>query len=279
MTVTANEVKQAFYISRPNIQFTYKQFVNRVIDDVELVLSSSSTTFHIRVFPTASQEITFTDEMGRILGPNRTIIIPPISESIVDNAITIYAKIDSSKFNDTTEEVLNFPISFDLTGLEYVVISPPEPTPTAPNVTPTPTPLPVPTPTPSIPASGPECFPNGNICTEDSDCCSKLCKNPTGEVDRGVCVEYIAPPPPSPSAIPPIGGPPGLPSDQESPERRRSPDEGSGTTPPPSDTYIVPRFTPSSGPSGVGPATNTSTINPNEDSFDVVTGNQPMQEI
>ena len=197
MTITANQVKSAFYVSGANAALAYEQFITTGYQDIEMVVSSSSNNFFIRLYPTASNVLTFTNEAGRVVDAGRPIILPPISESITDNTTKIFARINTTDFDKFTQELVEYPIQFNLTGWEYVLVNPTTTntttlrTPRGETVTTTTT-----TSTTTNRGIYGDCFQNGSTCITDFECCSGYCYNPNpisnqfGIVNSGVCAEY-----------------------------------------------------------------------------------------
>lgn len=197
MTVTANQVKEAFYVSGSEVSLTYQQFITYGYQDIEMIVSSSATDFFIKLYPTASSQLSFRTEDNKLVNQGRPIILPPISESVTDNTTKIYARLDTSAFNTFVEETIDFPIKFNLTGLEYVLTYPSTTTTTttlAPAGSTTTTTTSTTTTTTTSTTQPPDgCFQTGNICTTDSECCSGICYNPNGTTYSGTCVDYIPP--------------------------------------------------------------------------------------
>lgn len=119
MTITPDEVVNAFSVSGSSRELTYTKYITNTIPDIVLTVSNSSDTFGIELYPTSSNGIRFFSEANIPINRFYPLRIPPKVSSSFTNEINVLARINTETFNTLpiTDTRRDFNIKFDLVAV------------------------------------------------------------------------------------------------------------------------------------------------------------------
>jgi hypothetical protein len=118
MTITSQNVKDAFYTSGSEVTLTYFRSLTTSLPDVPIFISSSAKDFYLRVYPTSSVGIVFRlSGSNTLVNENSPITLPPASGSN-DTTVTILASINAQNFsNIPTTQTFNTPTTQNFSAI------------------------------------------------------------------------------------------------------------------------------------------------------------------
>jgi hypothetical protein len=168
MTITSQNVKDAFYTSGSEVTLTYFRSLTTSLPDVPIFISSSAKDFYLRVYPTSSVGIVFRlSGSNTLVNENSPITLPPASGSN-DTTVTILASINAQNFSNipTTQ---TFDIQFNLVAMIDREL-PDSNTDESDDTDSSSTKKQL-----------------GEMCNINSECYTGYCYNPNNQVDGGIC--------------------------------------------------------------------------------------------